>query len=149
MWAHSTFTGICVLNMNVTLIYKKPTRIVLTFQFQYACHGECARFAQTLQHQLECKQLGNISIAWIAVQVENRLDLGQIYRSKTVSRLKWHLQFLLLCMHAKKNKFPSMLLFFLLTPLNQIKPLHENRKLSNEWNIRRMRDGASFFFSSS
>ena len=56
-----------------------------------------------LQHQCECKQLGkNISIACIAVQVENQtLDLGQMHRSKPLAAVE--MTFAVLSLHARKQ----------------------------------------------
>lgn len=102
MWAQAQAQSLAYVCSTWTwhwYIRNQPESFLL---FNFNMHA-MVNYAQALQR--ECKQLGNISIACIAVQVENRLDLGQIYRSKTVSRLKWHLQFLLLCMHAKRTSF--------------------------------------------
>lgn len=107
------------LHVNVTLIYKmEQPESFLLFNFNINCMSICGR---STPRRL---QLDNISIACIAMQ-SNQLDLGQIYRLKPLASLKWHLQW---CMQG--NKFLTSIYSFLLTPLNQIEPFHENRNLS-------------------
>lgn len=104
----------------------------------------CADFAHAARIVL---QLGNISIACIGQCIRIQLDLGQIDRSKPLADgmtfvvlwrwIAWHKEQVSIVLHTLPVHTSSVL-FFLLTPLNQIRPIHENRKLLSNENVNEM-----------
>lgn len=119
-------------------IRRTNVRIILTFQFQY--NAQLCRFRARRANWITVRQHIN---CMHRPMHSNSTGFRSNWSLKTVSRWNDICSALALNCMAQRTSFhrsmhTSSVLFFLLTPLNQIRPIHENRKLLSTENVNEM-----------